>query len=217
MSEPIEEYLDRLNQELTRCFWIGRRQRRRILSEAEDHLVESSHQEAAGSTEAQQQSAVARFGLSHEIVGAFAETTKQRFLALLSVASCGLAASTILMSAGVVYHTVTVGTLTDPLHVIAIRLLSAGFIVVQGAMTVVHLISGAWRERTLFLGAIALLALGMFIAAQGSYHALTGPDPEYWVVMLGLLMTAQATGTMIRVGQWEWRRSLVSPPTESTA
>ena len=125
-------------------------------------------------------------------------------LLLLSLVIGGLASVTTLMSLGVVFHTVK--TLEGPWHLICIQLLLAGFVITQGGMTVTHLVLGKGRERTLFQGAMVLFGLGLLVTVKSSYNAWTRPDPEYWVVMLGLLMMTQAAGTMLRVGQWKWRR-----------
>lgn len=83
---------------------------------------------------------------------------------------------------------------------IAIRALASLVVIVVGSATLRALFSHA-RGSWLRGGAVLLLALGVATTAKSSYHALTGPDPEYWLVLLGLLLIAQAAGTLLVLGR----------------
>ncbi len=183
-SPAIETHLEELRRRLGHLFWLLPFRKKRLLAEAESHLRDCArHLKAEGLGEAE---AVRRFGDSRDLVRQWARAEIRSTLAPL-VALVTLAT----VAAGVLTLVTNAPSMAFPGSWIQFAI--ALFVIAQGASTAGLLFHKRGIERIAFLGSFALLAVGLVATTRG----WTGPDPEYWIPLLGMLLVAQSIGTLV--------------------
>lgn len=196
-GSAIENYLLLLGEELSRKRKIGRLQNGRILAETEDHLRESAVVLQRGGLPADEaeRKAVESFGEASSLARDLVELDREGVVGMLRTAIAFLAGMTSLAALVTIYFAFKVPE--DTVWIPALKLGLGGAILFQGVVTVLHVIWSKIPLAVVKLGAAGLLIMGLLITAVSSYNALIGSDPEYWAVLLGGFLIAQAVGTLI--------------------
>ena len=199
----IDGYVDELAHELARfrALPFGGS---RLLAEAREHLIDAARAlETSGlPPDRAEFEAIRHFGPADNLALESARLDWKGVLAMIKLGTGALATLTTFMASAVV--TVALLQASDmPLWLTA-KLGVGTFTVLQGVATLTRLLTGRISDILLKGGAMMLLAVGLLVGAGSSYVALTGPDPEYWVVMLGGMMVGQALGTVLFLRGLEW-------------
>lgn len=197
---PIDVFLVLLRRSLDRRRWLSGYRCHRVMTEVEDHLRETARelQSMGASPEEAQRQAVERFGAVDQIAREWTRFDLEGLQGLVRLAVGFLAALTTIAATAMVIQTLlsNEGTLLWNVS----RFLASAYTVAIGSLSIVHIWSGRPYSPTLAAGALGLLVLGILVMIRSSYMALVGPDPEYWIVLLGGFMTAQAAGILLDLG-----------------
>ena len=87
---------------------------------------------------------------------------------------------------------------------LTLELLISAAVVGQGVLTFAQFGLPALRTLTL-LGGVMLLVFGLMVGARSAFVALTGPDPEPYIGLLGLLFACQGLATILALwGEARW-------------
>ena len=169
----------------------------RSCAETEDHLRESAValQRGGLSADEAERKAVESFGKASSLVHDLAELDREGVAGMLKTATAFLAGMTSLAALVTIYFAFKVPE--DAVWIQVVELGLGGAILIQGIVTLIHIFSGKIPVAVVKLGAGGLLIMGLMITAVSSYNALFGSDPEYWAVLLGGFLIAQAVGTLI--------------------
>ena len=191
----IESFLLDLQTALSRHPWMSRWRTQRVVEEVRSHLEDSvaTLVEAGHSPEQAAKEALARFGTANATKLALTQINDRWTLMLLKLATGTAAAITSLMAGAIFLFALSVETPEQRWTNLTI----SSFVFVANLAVFVHLFARPIGRKPMALIGSALMLLGLFVTAVSSIEAFSGPDPEYWIVMMGLLLVAEAAALLL--------------------
>ncbi len=191
----VESFLLDLEAALSRHPWMSRWRTQRVVEEVRSHLTDSVATliETGRSPEQAADEALSRFGTANATRLALTQINDRWTLMLLKLATGTAAAITSLMAAAIFVFAAIAG----PPEMRWSNLSVSSLILVGNLAVLVHLFVQPLPTKRMAWVASAIMILGLFVAGVSSLNAIRGPDPEYWIVMLGLLLVGEATALLL--------------------
>ena len=191
----VESFLLDLETALSRHPWMSRWRTQRVVEEVRSHLTDSVATliETGRSPEQAADEALSRFGTANATRLALTQINDRWTLMLLKLATGTAAAITSLMATAIFVFAATAG----PPEMRWSNLSVSSLILVGNLAVFVHLFVQPLPTKRMAWVASAIMILGLFVTAVSSLHAIRGPDPEYWIVMLGLLLVGEAAALLL--------------------
>jgi hypothetical protein len=174
---------------------MSRWRTQRVVEEVRSHLADSvaTLMETGRSPEQAAQEALARFGSANATRLALTQINDRWILMLLKLGTGTAAAITSLMAAAIFVFAAWVG----PPEMRWSNLAVSSLILVGNLAVFVHLFVRRLPTKSMAWVASTIMILGLFVTAVSSLNAIRGPDPEYWIVMLGLLLVGEASALLL--------------------
>ncbi len=191
----VEGFLLDLEAALSRHPWMSRWRTQRVVEEVRSHLTDSvaTLMETGRSPEQAAHEALTRFGTANATSLALTQINDRWTLMLLKLATGTAVAVTSLMAAAVFVFS----ALAAPPELRWSNLGVAALILGANLAVFVHLFVQPLTRKPMAWLASGIMLLGLFITAVSSVNAIRGPDPEYWIIMMGLLLVGEAAALLL--------------------